>query len=784
MTDRRPSYGFAAVAALLVLAGYVITLAPTVTFWDAGEFIAAARTLGIPHPPGTPLFVMIGHVWAALVPLADYAQRLNLLSAVMGACAAGCFFLVAEATLGHALAGTPPATERALRLSGALAASLVAAFTFTMWQNSVETEVYAVALFTIAMICWACLRWRALRGTARASHVLLLILYLAGLSIGNHLLALLAGPAVIAFLLTAVLSDPAPRREDRLVELAQVAVMAGTWALLIGSGLGSTTLIVAGGLCYAAALAFAATQRGTAFAVVALAVAFIGVTSYLFLYIRAGHAPMINEAQPDNWESLLAVIRREQYPVRTPFDNPTQFHGADNSGRSLDIIRLQILNYFQYFDWQWSYGIRTMLGKLPLRSLATLLFLWLGIVGATVQRRADRSAWWLMFMLWLTTGLGLVVYMNFKPGFSLGYEHFPNSGDHEVRDRDYFFVVSFVVWGFWSGLGLAQMAREVVTRRWLPPLAAAGMVGLLTLVPFAGNFEAASRKHGPDARLAADFAYDLLNSVPPYGILFTYGDNDTFPLWWAQEVQGIRPDVLVVCLALAETDWYKKQIRDWPARPFDEAAAPPMWRDRNPVPPGNRPHAFTDQQIESAQPMLLPQDVPVQIGAIRHVLPKGTPLYSRDFLVLRILQDNIGKRPIAWSLTTGGEYYGLDKYLLQQGLVMALQQGAVDTTRSDIDLQRILGVALDVPVTDQLMWETYRYAELVDRNAPNLEPTAAGVANNLSLPFAQLAYAYEARGDRKRAVENLTRAGRLSTNPALARALQTLISTPRGDSAQ
>jgi hypothetical protein len=778
MTDRRPSYGFAAVAGLLVLVGYVITLAPTVTFWDAGEFIAAARTLGVPHPPGTPLFVMIGHVWAALVPLADYAQRLNLLSAVMSACGAACFFLVAEDTLRQALEGLPAATEQLLRLTGALAASLVAAFTFTMWQNSNETEVYAVAVFTIALICWACLRWRAARGTMRAAHLLLLVLYLAGLSIGNHLLALLAGPAVVAFLLSTVVTDPAPRREDQLTELAQVAVMAGTWALLIGSGLGSTTLIAVGGLCYVAALAFAASQRSTLFALMALAVSFIGVTSYLFLYIRAGHAPMINEAQPDNWDALLAVIRREQYPVRTPLDNPTQFHGPENTGRSLAIIKLQLLNYFQYFDWQWGNGIRTMLGKLPLRVLTTLVFVWLGIVGATLQRRADRSAWWLMFTLWLTTGLGLVAYMNFKPGFSVGYDLFPNSGDHEVRERDYFFIASFVVWGFWAGLGLAQMARTLIERRVLPAGLAAGSAALLVLVPFGGNFDAASRRHNPDARLAADFAYNLLNSVPPYGILFTYGDNDTFPLWWAQEVQGVRQDVLVVCLALAETEWYKKQIRDWPIRPFDEGGAPAIWRNRNPTVPTRKPHSFTDEQIASAQPMLLPQDVPLQIGSLRHVLARGTPLYSRDFVVLRILQDNLGHRPIAWSLTTGGEYYGLERYLLQQGLVMAIQQELVDTTRPEVDMQRILGVALDVPMTDSLLWHTYRYAELMERDAPNIEPTAAGVANNLSLPFAQLAYAYEARGNRERAVENLTRAGRLSTNPALARALQTLIASP------
>ena len=774
MSSHRPSYGIAAIAALTVLFGYVLTLAPSVTFWDAGEFIAATKILGVPHPPGTPLFVAIAHVWAALVPLAEYAQRLNLLSAVAGAVGAGFWFLVAEESLAGATAGMPAGDGRVVRLLGGFAAAVCAAFTFTQWQNSNETEVYSFAVFTIAAICWTCLRWRAVRGTARAPHLLLLIIYLAGMSIGNHLLALLAGPAVIAFLFVVVWGDPETTAEQRAAELSQVAVMAGTWALLIGSGLGSTTLVVLGGLCYVAAMVFAFTQGNGGFGIAALLLAAVGVTSYLILYLRAGHAPMINEAQPDNWDALLAVIRREQYPVRTPLDNPTQFHGPENTGRSLTILGLQLLNYLQYFVWQWGNSLRSQAAQV----VTAVVFFSLGFTGFLHQRRSDRGAWWLLFVLWLTTGLGLVAYMNFKPGFSLGYDKFPTPSDHEVRERDYFFVVSFVTWGVWVGIGLARALQGLVQGvRW-PAMAAALPVGLVALGPFAANFETATRKHGPDATLAADFAYDLLNSVPPYSILFTYGDNDTFPLWWAQEVQGIRQDVLVVCLALSETDWYKRQLRDWPVRDFDEARAPALWKGLNPVKPSGPAHSLTDEQIATMEPVMLPQDVALQIGPIRHVLAKGTPLYSRDFVVLRLLQDNLGKRPIAWSMTTGGEYYGLEPFLVQRGLVMALQGTPVDTTQPGIDTHRLLGVALDVPATERLMNETYRYARLEGRASHELEPTAAGVSNNLALPLAQLAYAYDKLGQREKAVATLTRAANLGTNPAMKRALDVMVSTP------
>ena len=143
-----------------------------------------------------------------------------------------------------------------------------------------------------------------------------------------------------------------------------------------------------------------------------------------------------------------------------------------------------------------------------------------------------------------------------------------------MRERDYFFVVSFIVWGLWAGIG-AGRARADGSRRSGEAPGAPGARAARWWRWFRSRStgSSASRRHGADARLAADFAYDLLNSVPPYGILFTYGDNDTFPLWWAQEVAGIRQDVTVVCLALANTDWYMRQLRDNPARPVDPASA-------------------------------------------------------------------------------------------------------------------------------------------------------------------------------------------------------------------
>ena len=125
----------------------------------------------------------------------------------------------------------------------------------------------------------------------------------------------------------------------------------------------------------------------------------------------------------------------------------------------------------------------------------------LGLHGSLVQRRHDRPGWWLLLVLFLVTGLGLGVYLNFKPGFSVGYDRYPEPGDHEVRERDYFFVVSFIVWGLWAGIGAAAMAADLARREWGGRVAPALL--LLALVPLFLNWNRASRRHGPDEPTAS-----------------------------------------------------------------------------------------------------------------------------------------------------------------------------------------------------------------------------------------------------------------------------------------
>ncbi|MGE5803732.1 MAG: DUF2723 domain-containing protein, partial [Gemmatimonadota bacterium] len=447
----------------------MITLAPSVTLWDAGEFITAAKVLGVPHPPGTPLFVMLGHVWGDVVILGGYAWRLNLMSACFSAAGAGCLFLVAH----RVLVGEVPW----LRIGGAAAAALFSAFSFTNWQNSNETEVYTVATFSIAAICWLCLRWRDVRGTPEAPHLQLLIVYVAALSIGNHLLALLVGPAVSLFIVHTLRAQPAADPAERRMEWAEWSALSALWIELIAVGLGSTPLLIVGGVLVLAALVACVVQGSVAFPLLAIAVAAVGISTYAFIYIRSGLQPLLDEANPENWTNLLAVIRREQFGSRGLLDNPTVLPGPDNPGRTLTMFGYQFVNFFQYCAWQWG---RTL--PLPATIVLVLVFTGLGVFGFDFARQRDVGIARLLLVLWLITGVGLVIYMNFKPGFSLFWDRFTTMDQHEVRERDYFFVVSFQMWGVFAGIGLARVVRWLA-RAGPPPRWALALGVALTLVP-------------------------------------------------------------------------------------------------------------------------------------------------------------------------------------------------------------------------------------------------------------------------------------------------------------
>src|SRR6266513_1440637 len=189
--DYRPSYRAAAIAAALVFVLYLITLAPSTAMWDTSEYIAAAYTLGLPHPPGNPFFVLLGRVFAILPIAPNVAMRINILAALCSAAAAGMWFLITERVLVGWL------SERWQRIVGGSVAALIGATAFTVWAQSVVNEkVYTVSLVGLALVSWLTVRWCDDPDGPKADRLLVLIAHLTGLGYANHMAGFLALPAV------------------------------------------------------------------------------------------------------------------------------------------------------------------------------------------------------------------------------------------------------------------------------------------------------------------------------------------------------------------------------------------------------------------------------------------------------------------------------------------------------------------------------------------------------------------------------------------------------------
>jgi len=661
----RPPYLLASIVALGALALYVLTLAPTTQYWDASEYITAAHALGIPHPPGSPLFVILAHVWGLLPLGADYARRINVFAAATSAATAGLWFLIGERWLRAIVAAAP--RRRLVAAAGAV----VGATTFSVWNQSVVNEkVYTLSVLTIALVLCLVVRWGDQPVSTRRDHHLVLIVYLLALTATNHLMGVLAAPAVLLYVL---LTDP------RAVVRPRFLVAAA--------------LVVA-----------------------------VGLSVNLFIPIRAHFDPYLNQGEATTWPALKAVLARDQFGKPSVLDNPMYPPGPDNPGHSLVLYGQQLLNYVQYFTWQFGRDWFPGIG----RALA-VLFGAVGLIGARRHWRTDRRAAVAMTTLVLTLTVALVFYLNFKWGYS---QVFNGPGlEHEVRERDYFFIASFAAWGVWVGMGLAtlmQWIEEVrVARAAAAPVrvwAPSALVLLLALVPLAANRLTAPRN---GETLARDYAHDLLQSVDPYAILVTAGDNDTFPLWYAQEVEGVRKDVSVLVLSLANTGWYLRQLQRRAPVTFDPGAAPELYRGRvwpRPTTPWMSRYYLGDAADTLPDYLPLMQPASGYLGPIAVALDParlGRPYLMRsDLAVLQIIKDELGKRPIYFSTSTGGyaDQLGLSPYLVTEGLVRRVVSGPV-TANASVRLLEGRGF-VNVPRSAALLFEVYRGGESAARPRP------------------------------------------------------------------
>ncbi|MBV6439417.1 MAG: hypothetical protein EPGJADBJ_01057 [Saprospiraceae bacterium] len=814
------------------IAAIVLSMAAerTGSLWDCGEFISGAYKLQVVHPPGAPIFLMVGRLFAWIGSLfsdnpSDIAFAVNLLSALCTAAAA--LFVCWSTTILARLAldgrGHEPVGGHAFAVAGAgLVAGLTTAFTTSIWFSAVEGEVYAMSTFFTAMTLWAVLKWYNLPDTADADRWLVFAFYSTALSIGVHLLSLLTFPALAMFYYFKKAKKPtvwgtllAAGVGVVFIVAIQKLIIAGIpefWAffdkmmvnsfgLPFYSGIVPVLLIFGGAIWFGLQRAKKAGNGLLQRLIVGLGLVVIAYFSYGMVIIRATANPPINMNDPSDPMRLLPYLNREQYGERPLLRGPhfdakqkdiVEFKSEPRYGRvgdryeevdeKMDVVysqRVQTLfprmgdntqgrpalyrrwidkpsgdptlgdnieffwkyqlgwMYWRYFMWNfagrqngeqgyfswdpsagnWISGFDFIdegrLGnqkELPdfqknnqARNKYYLIPFLLGLLGLFFHYQRRPRDFAAIMALFIITGIGIIVYSNQPP--------------NEPRERDYVLAASFFTYAIWIGLSVLAIFDLLTKRLRLSETLGSGAATLLALsaplLMVTQNWDDHSRHEHYASR---DYASNFLNSCEPNSIVFTYGDNDTYPLWYCQEVEGIRTDVRVVNLSLIAVDWYINQLRravnnspaielsipqekirgykrvqipfyspnDAPEREMPLAQVLKFLGDDHKLPtqggrdfdsylptrkisiPVNKAEMIANKLI-SPNDSLIADTMHFDLGNDKAYLIKD------ELAILDIINSNFSKRPIYWAVTCREDkLLGLSDYLQLEGLTLRL----------------------------------------------------------------------------------------------------------------
>lgn len=593
---------FTFIASLIL---YMMTMAPTASFWDAGEFIAVGHGLQVNHPPGAPFYSLLGRLFSMFMPVAYVAVSINFISALSSALTIMLLYLIVV-RLVREWKGAP---EKMLTIDkiGMYGGALLGAFTFavsdTFWFSAVEAEVYALSLFFTAMVIWLALVWAENHDEPYNERWLILIAYLFGIALGIHLLNLLAlffvaliiyfkkrefnftSFGIAALLASASFLAIYPFTVQGIPSLMET-VIQGSYGLIGPIGFAIfVVLLLTAGLYYTHNNGY----RMANIVILCYAMIMLGYSSYSLIFIRSIADPPIDENDPETVEAFIDYLEREQYgqtPLLTgnTYDNsqgninrdeetffPRRYstnpqHIREYSRYSSDLdffwdYQVEHM-YLRYFNWNfigrdsdvqnagWQSGFtETENEDNPAHNSYFYIPFLLGIFGMLFHFQKDWKRAFSVLTLFIMTGLAIIVFLNQTP--------------MQPRERDYAYVGSFFAFAIWigmGGIGLVELVKDYLDSN---KAAAYGFLAILfAACPIWMGMENYHDHDRSERYVAPDYAYNLLQSTAPNSIIFTNGDNDTFPLWYLQEVEGIRTDVRIVCLSLLNTDWYIKQLRD------------------------------------------------------------------------------------------------------------------------------------------------------------------------------------------------------------------------------
>ncbi len=832
---------------------YLSTIESTSSFWDCGEFIAASFKLEVGHPPGAPLFLLLGRLFSLFAgsDVTQVAKMINSLSALASAFTILFLFW----TITHlAKKILPPHDKMSLRdiitvIGSGVIGALAYTFSDTFWFSAVEGEVYGTSSLFTAAVFWAILKWENVADQKHANRWILLIAYLMGLSIGVHLLNLLAIPAIIFVyyfkkykvtrkgIIYSLILSVVLLAVMLYIIIPGILKLATVFELIFVNGIGlpynSGAIIFVfalfGGLAY---LVYYSVKKKKVLLnqiVLGLAVIVIGYMSYASIMIRSSANPPMDQNNPESVFSLLSYLNRDQYgsnPLyhgeyyNAPYvgsepgkkvysrvdgkyevtsrrpkikyderfttifprmwspephhieayqkwgkikgiplnvrnrSGETEVRRKPTFGENLRFfVRYQVgYMYLRYFMWNfagrqndlqgngeffkgnWLSGINFIdeprvgpqdrlpefLEKNRARNTYYMLPLLLGLAGLVFHFRKNQKDAWVVMTLFLMTGLAIVVYLNQNP--------------YQPRERDYAYAGSFYAFSIWIGLGV--MALINILRKKIPGIIPGVAVTLATLYLVPGimareNWDDHDRSGRYTAR---DFAWNYLQSCAPDAILFTNGDNDTFPLWYIQEVEGVRTDIRVCNLSYLGAEWYIDQM----ARKEYESDPVPFAMNKEQYRMGKRdviyliPHAKIESYVElkDAMDFVRSEDprtktyagirdridyIPskkfkltvdstriMETGTIREELADKMVSELRwqvgrdninkaGVMVYDLIDNNNWERPIYFAVTvTSDLYMNLYEYFQLQGLayrLVPIHQGMVAGMRGSIDTE-------------------------------------------------------------------------------------------------
>ena len=802
---------------------YLLTLEPTASFWDCGEFIACSYKLLVPHPPGAPTFLLLGRLFS-LFSFGDVTKVAVLINALSGLSSAFTVLflfwiitrmarkLVLREAVGNsglaAEAIEPSSAQSLLILSAGVVGALAFAFSDSFWFNAVEGEVYAMSALCTAAVVWIMLKWEAHANEPDSDKWLILIAYVIGLSIGVHLLNLLTLPALGFIYYYRRTANPSLKGGIIVMVVSMVIVgsilvgiipglptLAGGFevffvnsvGLPFNAGLVIFLAVFIGLIWFGFRLSYQRRSQLLNTAMLCFVFILIGYSSYLIVPIRANFQPTINENDPSDVLSFVSYLKREQYGSRPLLYGP-QFNaqpvdyaeGAPRYARDpktstykeilprqqepvyrdedkMLLPRIysyepdQIANYKKWVDIQdgvkptmgqnlgflmryqmghmfWRYfmwnfvgresdvqqaGVVTpfspsaqslpaRIGESPAHNNFLALPLILGLIGLWFQSRRDSKDAWVTGLLFLMTGLAIVLYLNQPP--------------REPRERDYTFTGATFAFSIWIGLGvlgLAELLSKVVKADGLRAGLALAAGLLIPGIMVAQGWDDHNRS---DRYNSVDSAKNLLNSCEKNAILFTNGDNDTFPLWYAQEVEGVRTDVRVAVLSYLNTDWYIAQMKrrsylsegfpiSMPATAYAQGTNDMLPFAANPAVPSvnlkefielvkaNNPLLQVQYQENGPMMMSFPTPnfyLPIDTTAVKQlgIIPKNREgqlvsrmewsmgkraIEKKNLVILDMIATNNWKRPIYFSSTVNpGDYMNLQPYFQMEGMAYRL----------------------------------------------------------------------------------------------------------------